>query len=452
MSNAMRIRSGLALTLSFSVALLISTPAQAEICPICGQDHLTGAEISEQVNERMTEQQDRELDRIDSEISDQAQGIVDRVGPVLTDEQEAQLLEALKTGDTATAQALIASALGTALAQNPPNPALIQQAQAALGLAPGIAAAADAQTALRDAVENGAPLADVEQAAADLDTALQAMPGGGAGLGGAIDTVVGLEEAQERVADILSLLTPTHVIVPSGGAGIGAGAPGGVAGGGAGAAGGFGAPSSAAAYPLYQGVPVEPGLPVADAPAPVSGVAESGTVLLINPLKNAGPVSFSLAGGMHTAAAGAAVEVAIAGRDVIAFDRGNRLGQARYTVTQALSYEFTATPDKGWDMRQKKFAVTISNRDSTQDFHFLLDGAPQTIAAGNSREFKGDRPLSVVFDRGDGKEPMTKLLSDGVYNVGVDREAHLLNLFRADPAATQTAASDPSSPPAPPAS
>jgi hypothetical protein len=117
---------------------------------------------------------------------------------------------------------------------------------------------------------------------------------------------------------------------------------------------------------------------------------------------------------------------------LIEFDRGGGFGQARYTLTEG-TYAFTLG-DRGWDLVQQTFQVTVDNSANSAPFYLNLAGGEEVVfGPGETRALTGRFPIDVTFDRGDGGEPLSRRLDAGTYRVGVDPATNLLDLF---PAAT----------------
>jgi hypothetical protein len=110
---------------------------------------------------------------------------------------------------------------------------------------------------------------------------------------------------------------------------------------------------------------------------------------------------------------------------IVTFDRGKDQGSARYQLGDG-TYKFRVT-EKGWDLYQETYGVTLDNRGNRRDFNFLLDGKAEVLPARQAREFKSSRPLAVRFDNSAG-QVRQKLLESGTYLVALGSD-QTLDLF-----------------------
>ena len=67
----------------------------------------------------------------------------------------------------------------------------------------------------------------------------------------------------------------------------------------------------------------------------------------------------------------------------------------------------------------QSYSVTIDNSHVAGDFHYLLNGEPATVRAGERREHQLKQAPQIAFDRGDG-QTVRRELSEGSYQVGID--------------------------------
>jgi hypothetical protein len=117
------------------------------------------------------------------------------------------------------------------------------------------------------------------------------------------------------------------------------------------------------------------------------------------------------------------------GRWTVEFDRGNRQGTARYSLSRG-AYEFRIEDDK-WELFKLSFDVTIDNRDSEQDFQAVIANEVVTVPAGQSVTHKSKVPVIVEFDRGAGSDDLARknLNKSGTFKVAVNADTNYLDLF-----------------------
>lgn len=174
------------------------------------------------------------------------------------------------------------------------------------------------------------------------------------------------------------------------------------------------------------GLPVAPGIPVADL-----GKDENppkGGVLIGNPEDNAGSIKYVLA-SVHSydLKPGFRQHLPASQPWLIEFDRGGTFGAAKYTLAEGI-YDFKVG-DKGWDMVARPLKVVIDNRDGVDDFHYVQDNKRQTVKAGEMTTIENKSPVVISFDRG-GDAATRKLLNkSGTYKVAVNTENNRYDLF-----------------------
>ncbi|MBX3414463.1 MAG: hypothetical protein KF708_17385 [Pirellulales bacterium] len=177
------------------------------------------------------------------------------------------------------------------------------------------------------------------------------------------------------------------------------------------------------------------GLPIEGTPAPdsTSKVVTSGTLLLNNADVE---VNYVVNGSSYTMKPGFSQPLAAGTTWVVEFDKGDSKGQARYTLSPG-TYAFEAS-DKAWELYRQSYDVTIDNSASSIDFHYVLNEEPQKLAAGEKQQHKGDYPLMVRFDDGNGAVKQKKL-TKGELQVGVDIASNTLDLLDATTPRTEIA-------------
>jgi hypothetical protein len=116
-------------------------------------------------------------------------------------------------------------------------------------------------------------------------------------------------------------------------------------------------------------------------------------------------------------------------RWIIEFDRGNRQGTARYSLTQG-AYEFRVVDGK-WELVKLTFNVTLDNHDGDQDFQCVIENQVVTVPAGESIVHKSKVPVIVEFDRGAGPDSLARknLNKSGTFKVAVNTDTNYLDLF-----------------------
>ncbi len=174
------------------------------------------------------------------------------------------------------------------------------------------------------------------------------------------------------------------------------------------------------------GLPVAPGLPVADL-----GKDENppkGGILIGNPEENAGSIKYVLASvHPYDLKPGFRQHLPASQSWLIEFDRGGTFGAAKYTLAEGI-YDFKVG-DKGWDMVTRPLKAVIDNRDGVDDFHYVQDNKKQTVKAGEMTTIENKSPVVISFDRG-GDAATRKLLNkSGTYKVAVNTENNRYDLF-----------------------
>ena len=110
----------------------------------------------------------------------------------------------------------------------------------------------------------------------------------------------------------------------------------------------------------------------------------------------------------------------------VEFDRGGEHGKAKYGIADG-TFGFTPTDD-GWELfEQPESKVTIDNSNNKFPFHYVLNNAQQTVAAGQANEHSSPFPLVIQFDNGAGQEHRKKLDQEK-YSIAVT-DTGTLDLF-----------------------
>lgn len=163
-----------------------------------------------------------------------------------------------------------------------------------------------------------------------------------------------------------------------------------------------------------------------DAPAEPRSAFAIGNVTLINPSSTGGGVAYVLNEQWDYRLDSGSKHDLPARHWTISFDSGGSRGQRRYTLAPG-AYEFYVS-DGGWDLRSKSYSVTIDNSHVAGDFHYLLNGEPATVRAGERREHQLKQAPQIAFDRGDG-QTVRRELSEGAYQVGIDVQRRVFELY-----------------------
>ena len=174
------------------------------------------------------------------------------------------------------------------------------------------------------------------------------------------------------------------------------------------------------------GVAVPVGPPVADSTSDKPAEGNRG-VVLVNPSETGGGIHYTVSGYSYAMEPGESQTLATGTDWVISFDRGENKGQGQYTLADG-SYEFFVTA-AGWDLRSKLYAVTLDNTTNAHEFHFVVDGKSDVVAARQNKTLRSKWPVTLLFDRGDGKAPARKEFAPGTYRVGVDLASNLLEIY-----------------------
>jgi len=190
-------------------------------------------------------------------------------------------------------------------------------------------------------------------------------------------------------------------------------------------------PSPTPSGPYYP--PADPGVSGSVAvPKNVLPPVSTRGIVLLSPAKTGKPstdaallIRYLVDGKPYRMPAGYQQKLAQAGR-IVEFDRGGSFGRARYRLDEG-TYFFAVTK-KGWDLFRKTFKVTVDNRANQYAFRYLVDNRPATVAPGQTRTHTGAFAIEIVFDRGNGGQPVRKKLNSGVYEVRLDPAKRLLDL------------------------
>ncbi|MBV8384080.1 MAG: hypothetical protein JOZ63_15825 [Planctomycetaceae bacterium] len=170
---------------------------------------------------------------------------------------------------------------------------------------------------------------------------------------------------------------------------------------------------------------------VVGGPEPGTGeVVEGGPrLVLVNPKDSGGPVNYLLDGKPSTSEPGTSQTLSGQPSWLVEFDRGEASGQARYTLTEG-TYTFTVT-EKGWELYNTTFDVTLDNSSNPNDFHYVRGDRAEEVKAGRTQTLSGKFAIVVSFDQGDGGEPAVRTLDTGVYRVDLNPETNRLDLMPA---------------------
>ena len=117
----------------------------------------------------------------------------------------------------------------------------------------------------------------------------------------------------------------------------------------------------------------------------------------------------------------------------IVFDRGGQTAGSRqthrYQVTPK-TYAFKVLAG-GIDLVPCKFEVTLDSQENSSDFHYVVQGQPQTLCGGKVAKHVSNYPLLIEFDRGNGLKAKQVLLeqTNVKLQVAVNAADNLWDLF-----------------------
>jgi hypothetical protein len=112
----------------------------------------------------------------------------------------------------------------------------------------------------------------------------------------------------------------------------------------------------------------------------------------------------------------------------IRYNRGGSLGNQEYRLERGM-YRF-AIEERAWQLTKPTVTVVIDNSANSCDFQCNIDGQPKVIRARESSKFDSEYPVSMQFDRGDGKPASSKLIDETLQvTVGVAPGSSGLELF-----------------------
>jgi hypothetical protein len=177
--------------------------------------------------------------------------------------------------------------------------------------------------------------------------------------------------------------------------------------------------ATALGYPLAKGEPL---------PENTSKLVRNG-VLIENP--TADTINYVVDRSQFSMEPGYRQTFTPSGSSIIKFDRGNGGKAATYSLASG-TYQFVIK-DKGWDLQQAKFAVTIDNSQNSEPFNYIVQGEHAVVAAGGAQSHKSDFPLVIRYDRGNGGATKQVLYEQpsGTLQVAVNTADNLWDLFGA---------------------
>lgn len=176
------------------------------------------------------------------------------------------------------------------------------------------------------------------------------------------------------------------------------------------------------------GLPIVTGTPLAEA----EGEEAIDGILIVNPASSRGTVNYNINGNHYVAQPGMKQKLAALPNGsgwIIEFDRGERFGQAAYTLSPG-TYHFTPT-DLGWQLYRQRFEIVLDNSQSNQEFNFIFRGEDLMVPAGGAQTLSSYFPIVVRFDRGNGSEFVVKStpMTVGNLQIGVNADDNLWDLF-----------------------
>lgn len=191
---------------------------------------------------------------------------------------------------------------------------------------------------------------------------------------------------------------------------------------------------------ITEGTADDLGIPVMDSepiPEAEAGVTGDCGVILNNPKSSRGKINYTLDGKPFSMEAGYTHELPGGRTYLVEFDKGGTFGKARYSLTEG-TFDF-GIGSQGWDIYSKIYEAVLDNTANSTDFNYVIDNQRVVLPAREQQTLTGKCPIVILFDQGNGGEPARRVLREGVYKVGVDPDARLLDLFREDaPAKVRT--------------
>ncbi len=184
------------------------------------------------------------------------------------------------------------------------------------------------------------------------------------------------------------------------------------------------------------GLPIYPVAPIADIAIPSSGNLVS--TVLYSPKSNSGPISYLLDSQSFTMQPGE--QQKLYGTYTVSFDPGDGSDSKRYRLSTG-NYEWRLDGTR-WEIVRVRITATLDASGFDRDFHYLLNNQECTLPARERTEHASSTPMEIVFDRGDGGEPVRKLLKSKTYVVGIDSDQSRVDLFAAEDV-EQSVAKDP---------
>jgi hypothetical protein len=167
------------------------------------------------------------------------------------------------------------------------------------------------------------------------------------------------------------------------------------------------------------------GQPIITEPPTADSVVAVQDILLLNPEQNGQDISYTLANSPFTMKPGE--KQSLNRSYTLLFDPGNGAAAKQVTLVSGV-YHFVL--DAGaWDVLKVTPRVTLDNTRYSGPFRYVVNSQQATLAAGQVTEHTGDSGIVIEFDRGDGGPPARKLLSTGVYFVGIDPAKQCLELY-----------------------
>jgi hypothetical protein len=176
------------------------------------------------------------------------------------------------------------------------------------------------------------------------------------------------------------------------------------------------------------------GLPIMGTEALSDSKVAITDILLMNDRDSEQSISYTL--GQHTYTMGPGEKQALTKSYVVAFHTGVGETTKRYTLTKGV-YRFVQT-SAGWDLsRDETVTVVIDNTEYMGSFSYLLNGKQFSVGAGESKEHSDTTAIAIEFDRGNGTTTR-KVVSTGTYQVGIDPNGTLLDLYEVEAATAES--------------
>jgi hypothetical protein len=177
-------------------------------------------------------------------------------------------------------------------------------------------------------------------------------------------------------------------------------------------------------------LPLGVGAPLPESSADISKRVTGG-VLLMNPIETGATIQYAISNQTFSMTPNFRQALPDSRAWDVRFERGQSFGSAHYTLSKG-TYVF-GSAGRGWDLYSQKFEVTIDNSANQEAFYYAIDNTEAEVPAGGRVTHKGDYPLLVRFDRGDGMQASQKAIEKASVSlvVALNRADGLWDLYPA---------------------